>query len=40
MPFEPFFDVILTSDLLEEELEAGGVGTMAERHVVPGMEDG
>lgn len=40
MPFELFSDVILTTDLPEEELKAGDVGTVVERHVVSGREDG
>jgi hypothetical protein len=40
MPFELFSDVILTADLPEEDLKAGDVGTVVERHVVPGMEEG
>jgi hypothetical protein len=40
MPFELFSDVILTSDLPEEDLKSGDVGTVVERHVAPGMEDG
>ena len=40
MPFELFSDVILTNDFPEEALKAGDVGTVVERHVVPGMEDG
>ncbi len=40
MPFELFSDVILTTDLPEEDLKAGDVGTVVERHAVPGMEDG
>jgi hypothetical protein len=40
MPFELFSDVILTTDLPEEELKAGDVGTVVERHIVPGQEDG
>ena len=40
MPFEPFSDVILTVDLPDEELKTGDVGTIVERHVVPGMEEG
>jgi len=35
-----FQDVILTVDLPEHELRAGDVGTVVERHVVPGKEDG
>ena len=40
MPFELFSEVILTADLPEEGLKAGDVGTVVERHVVPGQEDG
>jgi hypothetical protein len=40
MPFALFSDVILTTDLPVEDLKAGDVGTVVERHVVPGMEDG
>ena len=40
MPIELFSDVILTADLPEENLKARDVGTVVERHVVPGMEDG
>ena len=40
MPFELFSDVILTTDLPEEDLKAGDVGTVVERHVAPGIEDG
>ena len=40
MPFEPFSDVILTVGLPDEDLKAGDVGTVVERHVVPGMEEG
>lgn len=40
MPFEPFSDVILTRDLPDDDLKAGDVGTVVDRHVVPGMEDG
>ena len=40
MPFELFSDVILIKDLPEEDLQAGDVGTVVERHVVPGMEEG
>jgi hypothetical protein len=32
--------VILTTDLPEEDLKASDVGTVVERHVVPGIEDG
>ena len=40
MNFEMYQDVILTVDLPEEGLCAGDVGTVVERHVVPGKEDG
>jgi hypothetical protein len=40
MPFDLYSDVILTSDLPEAGLKAGDVGTVVERHVVPGLEDG
>lgn len=35
-----FQDVILTEDLPEHGLCAGDVGTVVERHVVPGREEG
>lgn len=40
MPFELFSDVVLTADLPDQGLMAGDVGTVVERHVVPGLEDG
>jgi hypothetical protein len=40
MPFELFSDVILNADLPDDDLKAGDVGTVVERHVVPDMEDG
>jgi hypothetical protein len=40
MPFELFSEVILTTDLPEEDLKADDVGTVVERHVVPGKEEG
>jgi len=40
MPFELFSEVILTTDLPEEDLRAGDVGTVVERHIVPGKDDG
>ncbi|MCH8044748.1 MAG: DUF4926 domain-containing protein [Planctomycetes bacterium] len=40
MAFELFQDVILTTDLPEHGLCAGDVGTVVERHVVTGKEDG
>ena len=33
-------DVVLLTDLPEEELRAGDVGTVVERHDVPGRETG
>jgi hypothetical protein len=40
MALELYSDVILTLDLPEHDLRAGDVGTVVERHVVAGMEDG
>ncbi|HZL34957.1 MAG TPA: DUF4926 domain-containing protein [Tepidisphaeraceae bacterium] len=40
MPFPLFSEVILTTQLPDEDLKAGDVGTVVERHVVAGMEDG
>jgi hypothetical protein len=40
MDFEPFSDAILTRDVPEHGLRAGDVGTVVERHVVAGHEDG
>jgi hypothetical protein len=40
MNFELFQDVILTVDLPEHGLCAGDVGTLVERHSVPGKEVG
>jgi hypothetical protein len=37
---EMYQDVILTDDLLEHGLCKGDVGTVVERHVVPGREEG
>jgi Domain of unknown function (DUF6883)/Domain of unknown function (DUF4926) len=39
-PFELYRDVILTTDVPEHGLCAGDVGTLVERHVVPGKDDG
>ena len=36
MPFQLFTDVILTRDVEEDHLRAGDVGTVVERHRVPG----
>ena len=40
MLYELFSDVILTTDLPQEDLMAGDVGTVVERHILPGIEDG
>lgn len=40
MAFELFSDVILVTDLPEEDLEAGDVGTVVDRHSPRGQEDG
>ncbi len=40
MNFDLYQDVILTVDLPEAGLCAGDIGTLVERHVVPGKEDG
>lgn len=40
MTFELYQDVILTVDSAERGLCAGDVGTVVERHVVPGKEIG
>lgn len=37
MTFEPYGDVILTHHIPEHGLRAGDVGTVVERHVVPGV---
>lgn len=39
MSFEMFGDVILTRDVPESGLHTGDVGTLADRHVVPGVTD-
>ena len=39
MPFKLYTDVILTCDVAEDGLRAGDVGTVVERHVVPGAGD-
>jgi hypothetical protein len=39
MPFELYHDVILTRDVIEHGLRAGDVGTVVERHVVPGIAE-
>lgn len=40
MNFEMYQDVILTVDLSEHSLRAGDIGTLVERHMVPGKEVG
>ena len=40
MAFELYSDVILTRDIAEHGLRAGDVGTVVERHVVPGVAEG
>jgi hypothetical protein len=41
MPFDMYGDVILTRDVNDHGLRAGDVGTVVERHVVPGvLEEG
>jgi len=40
MPLDMYHDVILTVELHEQGLCQGDVGTVVERHVVPGREDG
>ena len=41
MFFDMYGDVILTRDVTERGLRAGDVGTVVERHVVPGvLEEG
>ena len=39
MAFELYSDVILTRDIPEPGLRAGDVGTVVERHVVPGVSE-
>jgi hypothetical protein len=39
MAFELYSDVILTRDIPEPGLRAGDVGTLVDRHVVPGGAD-
>jgi hypothetical protein len=38
MPFDMYSDVILTGDVAEHGL-AGDVGTVVERHIVPGVAE-
>jgi hypothetical protein len=39
MPFDMYSDVILTRDLTERGLRTGDVGTVVERHAVPGVSE-
>ncbi len=39
MPFDMYGDVILTRDVTEHGLRAGDVGTVVERHVLPGVPE-
>jgi hypothetical protein len=39
MTFELYSDVILTHDIAERGLRSGDVGTVVERHVVPGAAE-
>jgi hypothetical protein len=39
MPFELYTEVILTRDVMEDGLRAGDVGTVVERHAVPGVPE-
>lgn len=39
MPFELYSDVILTRDIAERGLRTGDIGTVVERHVVPGVAE-
>jgi hypothetical protein len=39
MPFDMYGDVILTRDVPEHGLRAGDVGTVVERHPVPGVAE-
>jgi hypothetical protein len=39
MPFDMYGDVILTRDVNEHGLRAGDVGTIVERHAVPGVPE-
>ena len=39
MPFDLYGDVILTRDVDEHGLRTGDVGTVVERHIVPGVTE-
>jgi hypothetical protein len=40
MAFDLFSDVILTADIPDQDLRAGDVGTVVERHDAPGIQPG
>ncbi|NEQ75196.1 MAG: DUF4926 domain-containing protein [Okeania sp. SIO2C9] len=40
MDFQLYTDVILLEDAPEENLQAGDIGTIVERHNIPGLETG
>jgi hypothetical protein len=40
MNFQLYADVVVVCDVPEENLQAGDLGTVIERHRVPGMETG
>jgi hypothetical protein len=39
MPFDMYNDVILTREVAERGLRTGDVGTVVERHAVPGVSE-
>lgn len=39
MAFDLFSDVVLTRDIGEHGLRAGDLGTLVDRHVVPGLSE-
>ena len=39
MPFDVYGDVILTLDVTEHGFRAGDIGTVVERHAVPGVPE-
>jgi hypothetical protein len=39
MPFDMYSDVVLTRDVPEHGVRAGDIGTVVERHVVPGVAE-
>lgn len=39
MPFDMCGDVVLTRDVPEHGVRAGDIGTVVERHVVPGVSE-